>query len=227
MGTVTALASALPPQPQASGRTWIYALIAMIVVVGGLGAIGIFALAAGSGGQGRTDIDTTTTTTAEPKATGTVSAPLSPLAQLEGRWQSETGRELQAVRVGESVEFRVVRTEQFKPQDYRADEPRFVLYPLEGRDDTFEVEDRIRPRPPAGHGYSSAKARTTCYGVWREAGGKPLRAVYSPDRLSVDFAKIEPTLDNFVVVRKTVVSCRGLEKLKASRIPVVLKRLGP
>ena len=45
------------------------------------------------------------------------------------------------------------------------------------------------------------------------------------NRLSVDFAYIEPTSGtNFVLDGKMVTGCRGLEKLPVTRSPVVLQR---
>ena len=60
--------------------------------------------------------------------------------------------------------------------------------------------------------------------MWREAQGKPLLAVFDGKQLSVDFAKIEPTDKNFTEVGRTVIGCRGLEKLRARRLPALLRR---
>ena len=86
------------------------------------------------------------------------------------------------------------------------------------------MEDRIRPIPPTGRRYESANARTTCLAIWTSASGKPLRATLRGDRLDIDVAKIEPTAQNFIMDGRSVVSCRGLEKLPATRLPMTLKR---
>ncbi len=240
LGTLTSQAAALPVDEPKGGAGWKVTVVVVVGLVVGAGvAIGSGAIelpwagpAASATTTGATAATATATATASATVTATASATdsasaRSPLAALEGRWRSvESGSVLEAVPSFEALEFRVVRPEQFRPQDYRADEVRFVLHPLPGQSRTFAVEDRIRPKPPAGYSFESAQARTTCKAVWREAAGKPLRAHLEGERLSVDFAKIEPTNENFDVLEpsRTVLGCRGLEKLPAQRLPVVLER---
>jgi hypothetical protein len=76
---------------------------------------------------------------------------------------------------------------------------------------------------PEGYSYDSA-ARNACLAVRTEADAKPLRAVLEGDRLTVDFAKLEPDWPNFVLKGKRVTSCRKLESLPARRSPTVTTR---
>ncbi|MBI4703622.1 MAG: hypothetical protein HY744_21130 [Deltaproteobacteria bacterium] len=132
--------------------------------------------------------------------------------------------------MGAELEFQVIDPAEFAPYDYRAGEARFVLSALPG--DELGVEDRLRPQPPAEHPRIDPKARSTCLAVFTEAGGKPLRARLSGERLSVDFAKIDPDARNFTVSEGRVTSCRGLERLPAARVVSMFQRtrsrdLGP
>ena len=146
-----------------------------------------------------------------------------PTDAIVGRWKSEAGRDFEAVHVGNGVELRVVSASQFAPQDYRDGEARFILTPVDGQDRSFAVTDQIRPVPPEGSKFDP-KSRTTCQEVWTDANGRPLRATYDGTRLSIDSAKIEPTISNFVQKDKLITSCSGLHSLKASRVTTVLSR---
>jgi hypothetical protein len=157
----------------------------------------------------------------EPPTTSSASPPADPLDALVGPWLAESGRELEAVRVGDRVEFQVLDPAQFAPQDYRPREARFVLR-LAG-EGKYQVEDRVRPVPPAGYAYTT-NARLTCLGLWKEAADGPLHAELHGDRLDVDFTKIEPSPHNFQLVGREVAGCRGLEALPAGRIPAVFRR---
>ena len=228
LGTVSAAAAALPTQQTAVPRkshAWLYVLLPLLLVGAGVGA----ALATGlvvlpSSSKPKPSAPPVTTTSSSPPATSASAEPPPPLEQLAGRWVSDSGRAMDAVLVADALEFRVVDAKHFAPQDYRVGEPRFVLHRLPGEDHKFAVEDRIRPLPPTGHKYDSARARTTCYAVWTKAKGEPLRAGYDGKQLSVYFAKIEPEDHNFVKAGRTIVSCRGLEKLGANRVHSVLRR---
>jgi hypothetical protein len=146
------------------------------------------------------------------------------LQPLVGRWASENGRTVEAVIVGDCLEFRVLDASQFSDQQYRAGEARFQLRPLAPTTDELAVEDRVRPLPPPGYQYDPEKSRNACLVVRTEAGGRPLRAIVQSDRLTVDFARIEPTVANFVLAGKRIISCRGLQSLRAERSPLVLTR---
>jgi hypothetical protein len=140
-----------------------------------------------------------------------------------GRWTTDSGRRLEAVRVADFVEFRIVDAREFAPADYRDGEARFVL---SHGDDGYLVEDKIRPEPPIDHGFDSDRSRTTCQEVWTAVKGRPLRALLDGDRLSVDFAKIAPSMQNFRVdeQRPLVLGCVELRKVPASLGRTVLQR---
>ena len=148
----------------------------------------------------------------------------SPLEELAGTWIGN-GRELEAVVTGDALEFRVVRAAQFAPQDYQVGEARFSLREIEGEPRVFEVEDRIRFIAPGGTQFDPARARGTCQDVRPSVDGRPLRATFDGARLSVEFARIEPTRKNFVVERGKVVSCVRLSALPATRVVSTLSRL--
>ena len=140
-----------------------------------------------------------------------------PLDAIAGTWKSETGHAFHAVRVGDAVEFRIVDAKAFAPSDYRDEEARFVLTVVPNQDGAYNVEDRIRPLPPNGATFDSTKSRGTCQEVWTDVQGKPLRASFDGQRISVEYAKIAPKNDNFTVVDKKVVACAGLRAVPASR----------
>ncbi|HVY45532.1 MAG TPA: serine/threonine protein kinase, partial [Minicystis sp.] len=149
-------------------------------------------------------------------------SPKSPLEALVGPWVGN-GRDLDAVLDGDVLEFRVHTPSQFAPQDYQAGEARFALRATSDPN-VFAVEDRIRPIPPPGRTYDP-RSRGTCQEIWTHVGGEPLRARWDGTRLSVDFAKIEPTVDNFVPREgKTITSCVGLNGLKQVRVVSQLVR---
>ena len=122
-----------------------------------------------------------------------------------------------------ALEFRVRTAAQFAPQDYETGEARFTLRLLPGESAVFAVEDHIRPIPPPDAKFAP-ESRGACQEVWSEAGGKPLRATWDGTRLSVEFAKIEPSSANFVVKKGTVTSCIGLRKLRAAKVVSLLTR---
>lgn len=158
-----------------------------------------------------------------PPGSSVPAAPKNPLLALTGFWVGN-GREMEAVMSGDELEFRVRNPQQFEGQGYEAGEARFALRALEGKADVFAVEDRIRPIPPEGLSYDEAKARGACLEVWTNAGRQPLRATYDGARLTVEFAKIEPTRSNFTIQNKKITSCIGLRKLTASKVISTLSR---
>jgi serine/threonine-protein kinase len=153
-------------------------------------------------------------------------APSAPPAKtgielLDGPW-SVNGKDLDAVLVGDVLEFRVRTPSQFEPQGYLAGEARFTLRDTE-EPDVFAVEDRIRPLPPDGKTYAPA-SRNTCQESWTSAGGAPLRARGDAKRLSVDLAKIEPAARNFTISGSTITQCRDLRALAVARLVNTLSR---
>jgi len=147
------------------------------------------------------------------------------LAKLAGAWRSENGLDLDAVATGDALEFRISDPKQLAPQDYIAGEARFVLAPLANENATFAVEDKVRPNPPVSSKFDSPKARPTCQENWTEAAGRPLRATFDGQRLTIDFAKIEPSQANFSrAADKSIVGCVGLRKLAATVVKSTLTR---
>ncbi|MEZ4295775.1 MAG: serine/threonine-protein kinase [Polyangiaceae bacterium] len=158
-----------------------------------------------------------------PSSSSAAAEPASPMDRLLGTWIGGD-RVLEAVKVADSVELRVTDPAQFAPADYEAGEPRVVLRAIPGEDAVFSVEDRLRPEPPIQFPFDRARARPTCQEVRADASGIPLRATLDGDRLSVELIKIEPTGANFVLENGKAVSCRGLAKLRASKVVSVLSR---
>ena len=140
---------------------------------------------------------------------------------LDGPW-IVNGKDLDAVLVGDVLEFRVRTPSQFERQGYLAGEARFTLRDTE-EPDVFAVEDRIRPLPPLGKTYAPA-SRNTCQESWTSAGGAPLRARGDAKRLSVDLAKIEPSPRNFTVSGSSITECRDLRALAVARLVNTLSR---
>ncbi|MFS8070403.1 MAG: serine/threonine-protein kinase, partial [Byssovorax sp.] len=183
--------------PAKKGRGLLIAL-GLVVVLGGAGGAVALGLVPGLGpksprravalGGERVQPSTSTTTSAAP------TSPPPPAKQgielLEGAW-IVNGKELDAVLVGDVLEFRVRTPAEFEPQGYTAGEARFTLRDT-AEPDVFAVEDRIRPIPPVGKRYTPA-SRNTCQESWTTAGGAPLRARGDAKRLTVDLAKIEPS----------------------------------
>jgi hypothetical protein len=126
------------------------------------------------------------------------------------------------VLAGHDLEFRIKKPEQFPSQGYEPGEARFVLRAT-SEANVFAVEDRIRPILPAGKSYDP-RARGTCQEAWTAVAGDPLRARYDAPKLSVEFAKIEPSNANFTGDGSKVTSCVGLKDLKASKVRSTLTR---
>lgn len=213
------------PGESGAGRGWIYALVGIAALA--IGGLGVYALVLqGDDPKPRTKPTSTagTTTTATP---GTATPPDSsqpaadPLDALVGKWRSEAGTEFEAVKVGYTVEFRVVDAKQLEPSDYRDGEARFVLRAVS--DGVFKVEDKIRPQPPRGSIFDP-KSRNTCQEVWTGVEGRELRAYFDGTRLTVSFAKIAPKASNFESDGSVIIACRGLKEVDASVIQSVLTK---
>jgi serine/threonine-protein kinase len=212
----------------ASGRLALFGALALVLVVGGGFAVWQLAKSPdhgprrGGAGSSAASDKPITSAARTPSATPSAEPPkVDPLDVLAGRWKSEAGTEFDAVKVGSSVEFRVVDPKQLEPSDFREGEARFVL--SGGADGEFSVEDKVRPKPPLGMTFDP-QSRNTCQEVWTEVDGKPLQATFDGSRLSVDFAKIAPKASNYTLDGKTVVGCSGLRSVAASRGRTVLSR---
>ena len=231
-------AEASPPAPE-TGKRRIGLWIAIGLVLAGAGSVATL-VAAGvipppakwTAAPARSGAPSASGT-APAGATATASAPAPPSAsapaaapafeRLAGMWLGDGDRALEAVKVADSVEFRIKDPAQFAPADYEAGETRFVLRRLPGEEMVFAVEDRLRPKPPLDFPFA-AVARATCQEVRSEASGAPLRATLEGGRLSVELMKLEPTSQNFLLEKGKTVSCVGLGKLRASKVVSVLTR---
>ncbi len=230
------LSTAPGPGPaKGRGRSVTLALLGLAVVVlgGGVGAVAL-GLVPGVRLDGRPPRKANTggeisypsaSTSASTKTSAAPAPPLPPaktgIELLDGPW-SVNGKDLDAVLVGDVLEFRVRTPSQFEPQGYAAGEARFTLRDTK-EPDVFAVEDRIRPFPPVGKTYAPA-ARNTCQESWTSAGNAPLRARGDAQRLAVDLAKIEPAADNFTMSGSRVTECRGLRALAVARVVNTLTR---
>jgi serine/threonine-protein kinase len=229
-GQGTEIVTATPPTRPAKGRG-LFAVIGLVVVAGG----GVGAVALGlvpglsfapppkrhTGEVTRPAASTTASTVPTPSAAPSAPPAKTGIELLDGPW-SVNGKDLDAVLVGDVLEFRVRTPSQFEPQGYLAGEARFTLRDTE-EPDVFAVEDRIRPLPPDGKTYAPA-SRNTCQESWTSAGGAPLRARGDAKRLSVDLAKIEPAARNFTISGSTITQCRDLRALAVARLVNTLSR---
>lgn len=158
--------------------------------------------------------------TASASAAGSSTRVPDPMATLVGRWKSEGGTDFDAVRVGDTVEFRVVDPAQFAPVEYAVGEARFTLR-VGSPAGTFKVEETMRPffNEPF-----DPKARTTCQEIWTEVEGKPLLATLDGEALRVDFARATFSPSMAVVKDGKVVKCQSLRGSVAGRGRTTLKR---
>ena len=219
--TAGAVAPVVPPKGRSAA--WIALPLALLLLGGGATAAVV------SGAVANPFVEPPPRKTAAPLPTvapppvASSSAPPAkrPIEALAGSWAGN-GRALEAVVDGDVLEFRVKDPAQFAPQDYAEGEARSAPRATD-EPNVFVVEDHIRPNPPSGKAYD-ARSRGTCQEVWTQANGEPLHARFDGARLSVDFAKIEPTQANFVVEGVKITSCVGLRDLKAGKVVSTLTR---
>ncbi|XXY20953.1 serine/threonine-protein kinase [Sorangium sp. So ce216] len=216
-----------PARPQRARGSWLAIGAGALVMFGGAAALlGLGVLDKPRDGRRRgaslPSSPASSASAADVEASATQPEP-SPLSGLTGLWVGN-GRELEAVLAGEALEFRVRHPEQFAPQDYAEGEARFSLRELPGEAGVFAVEDRLRFIAPGSRQFDPARSRGTCQDVRSAVEGHPLRASFDGTRLSVEFAKIEPSSSNFVIERNRVVSCVGLSALPATRVVSTLSR---
>ncbi|MRG92955.1 serine/threonine-protein kinase [Polyangium spumosum] len=155
----------------------------------------------------------------EPNADGK-----NPLAALAGPWRSDSGREYDAVLVGDRLEMRIRDAKPFAVQGYEQGEARFVLLVLPGKQDVFGVEDRLRPNPPAGHAYDVELARSTCIVPYTEIAGKRLEARLDGGKLHVSMVQTQPPPASYTRDGKRVTGCRNLAAAPLTPIQSVLGR---
>lgn len=227
----TAPASAVTasnPTPVAPNRGGMVAITILASVALGLGAsysLGWFgqetkhsASSAKQGDPGDTQAKDPTSPTPPP------SKPKGPLDALQGSWKSSSGREYDAVLVGEVLEMRIHDVKPFVIQGYEQDEPRLLLRVAPGKTDTFLVEDRLRPNAPAGYEYDRARARLTCLVPFSEIAGKPLEAKLESGQLHISMVVITPDESHYTFDRKLVTGCKNLLTSTVSPIQSVLSR---
>jgi eukaryotic-like serine/threonine-protein kinase len=146
----------------------------------------------------------------------------SRLEAMQGVWKSSSGREYDAVLAGDILEMRIRDVKPFAVQGYEKNEARFLLRVMPGKTDTFLVEDRLRPNPPAGKEYDPARARLTCLVPFTEIDGKPLEARLENGQLRVSMVVIKPDTSHYTVDGKYVTGCRSLLTAEVSPIESVL-----
>lgn len=217
-----------------SSKRWI-ALVAVIILGAAAGlAIWRFVLyeppvvkkpkATASADEAASTVPTDPAPNPTDPGSATLTAPVLPvegLAALPGRWKSELGTEFEAVRVGESVEFRVVNPAQLAPADYAINEARFTLKPS-AEPTSFFVEEKMRPQATVPF---DPKSRNSCQEIWTEVDGSPLVASLVGAELRVDFAKVSVSSTNLKVQGGKVVSCSKLRATARGRGRTVLKRM--
>lgn len=147
-----------------------------------------------------------------------------PLESLQGAWKSATGREYNAVLVGDVLEMRIADVKPFAAQGYEQNEPRLLLRAAPGKTDTFLVEDRLRPNAPTGSEYDPARARLTCLVPFSEIDGKPLEARLDDGQLRIAMVVISPDKSHYTFDGRLVTGCRNLLTAGVSPIESVLSR---
>ncbi len=220
------------PEPKPKARTWLWITLTVILLIAGGAAVASIVMS-GPAPKPKPKppavVDAPSTTPNEapsalvstkPGTSVPTNPPVDPLAALVGAWKSEGGTDFNAVRVGDSIEFRVVDPTQLAPADYAENEARFVLR-VGGEGGAFRVEEKMRPL--FKHPFDP-KSRTTCQEIWTEVDGKPLLATRDGEDLRVDFARAI-FKDNMAVVKDgVVIRCESLRGAVAGRGRTVLKR---
>lgn len=228
----TTVPGSAPAEAAKRSRAWVYALVAAVVLAGG-GVAAFFALqepepvkkpkkaltsepvtsaSSEAGGPVSAEPNVTAAPSAAPKA--------NPLDALVGRWKSEAGTDFEAVRVGDTVEFRVVDPKQFGGADYQAGEARFTLRVAAG-DGAFVVEEHMRPVATIPF---DPKSRASCQDIWTEVDERPLGATLNEGVLRVDFAKVKFSDQNFKVENDNIIACQKLRGSARGRGRTELKR---
>jgi hypothetical protein len=134
------------------------------------------------------------------------------------------------VVTGDGLDFRVKSPAQFYPYDYALAETRFVLR-IGDEPGAMLVEDRLRPKAPRGRTFD-AQSRATCEEIWTTAlptpyaaASEPLHAHYEAGKLTVEFAEIQATNDNFLPRSGgRITGCVGLRGLRAVKTQATLMR---
>ena len=206
---------------------WGVAVPAGVIVIGAL-LVGVaFGWFGGNRRQSRALATSATTSQGSAAVSPTVEqedARVDPLAVLAGEWKSDTGRIYDAVISGDALEFRMRSAAGMERNGYMDGEVRFVVQALDGSTDQFSVKDKLRPMLPTGLKYDQATARASCQELRTEVNGKPLRARYDGQRLTVEGAKIAPARSTFLYRGDKVYACVKLNQAPATVVQSVLVR---
>jgi hypothetical protein len=148
------------------------------------------------------------------------------LAALAGPWRSTSNRDYLAVLTNaDTLEFRIQQASQHPRQGYENGDVRFELKASANNDDSFAVEDHIRPTPPAGSDYETPSP-ASCEGTWTQVKGRKLAAkVDAKGALVVELVQIRTGLDKFRIEAHRVVACRDLAAAPAELIESKLSRV--
>jgi len=223
-GEGASLPSAPAPKPPRRRASWLWSSAIVLVTLGGGSTVYWLSGASNSGTDTVLALDAghRATATDEPTEASTPQAP-SPLV---GHWRSASGRDFDAVAVGDGVEFRIEKASQHPRQGYEDGDVRFKLLSVDGPKDEFTVEDHLRPTPPAGLEYDPKTSRESCMGVWTTVKGKKLAARFDgAGSLSVDLVQIQTKAEKFKTLGKRVVSCLDLATVPADPIASQLSRV--
>ena len=143
------------------------------------------------------------------------------LKKLVGAWRTvDTKRDLDAVLVDATVEFRVVDAAQFEANSYRAGDVRFRLAVSRDNPGMFAVIDQPRVVPPTDYTIGN-EAWPTCVATIEAVNGAPLKARVAGETLEVEFANFVPKMSNFTLQARRITSCVGLDALPISRLPAI------
>lgn len=143
-----------------------------------------------------------------------------PVSPLVGLWRSESGRLLDGVVAGDTVELRIKDTRGFEEQGYASGEVKFTLRPRAATPGAFDVTDHARPLPPGGTLYDPA-ALPSCVVDLTQVGGRPLTARLDGDVLVVEQATLATGATDFFLTGKTVIGC----KLEQARSAIATSKL--
>lgn len=148
---------------------------------------------------------------AGPSARPATSAAPAPVPKSEsplvGVWKSESGRLLEGVVVGDTVELRIKDRKGFEEQGYALGEAKFTLRTSTTAPNTFDVTDHARPLPPAGTTYD-ANALASCVVAFAEVAKRPLTAKLAGDVLQVEQAVLTSGPNAFDMQGGRVVGCK-------------------
>jgi len=158
-------------------------------------------------------------------AAATKTAKISVLPHpLTGKWKTDTGKSLEAVTVGDDIEFRVADLKGFAEQGYLLGERRFTLRPKAGETERFDVIDHVRPLPLTGMAFDES-ARASCLVEYTNVPGKPLTARLEKGKLIVVSTYMVPAKAMFESTGNRISKCKDLEGSVVSAVDNPLTRV--